>query len=155
MAITPNTLFSSGAVLTATQQNNFPRGVMAATTRTAGNVVLATTEADITGVSVTWTAAASRSYKISWNITAEKTTASGWIAIYLTNSANTKFASIYQTVTVVGAGYANLSGCCYLGALSAGSQTFKLRGQLENLNGQVLASGTNPAILIVEDIGTA
>ena len=155
MAITPNTLFTSGAVYTAQQANNFPRGVMAQTTRTAGNVGLTTTEADITGVSVTWTAAASRSYKISWNVSIEKTTASGWIAVYLTNSANTKFASLYQTVSVVGAGYGNLSGCCYLGALGAGSQTFKLRGQLENLNGTVLASGTNPAILIVEDIGTA
>ena len=155
MAITPNTLFSSGAVYTAQQANNFPRGVMAQTTRTAGDYTMTTSIADVTGMSVTWTVAASRSYKISWTAACEKTTASGLVVFQITNASNAVAASTYASITVVGAGYGNLSGCVYLSGLTAGSITYKMRANVDALNGKILASGNNPCIMIVEDIGTA
>jgi hypothetical protein len=53
MAVNPNTQFSSGAVYTADEANRFPRGVMGAVYRTAGNLTVTTTQADLTGMTVT------------------------------------------------------------------------------------------------------
>lgn len=154
MAINPNTDFSSGAVLTAAQQNRFPRGVMGGVVRTAGDIALTTTVADLTGMSITFTAVASRTYKCSWSLSAAKSTASGYVGAYLTNSSNTVLAASYATGFIVaGAGYVNLSGFTYLTTLSAGSTTLKLRGNVESAGGTVIASGTNAASFIIEDCG--
>jgi hypothetical protein len=69
MAINPNTTFTAGAVLTADEANRFPRGVMGAVYRTAGDLTVTTTLADLTGMTVTFTAEASRTYKATWNVT--------------------------------------------------------------------------------------
>jgi hypothetical protein len=154
MAINPNTDFTSGAVLTAAQQNRFPRGVMGAVYRTAGNVAVTTTQADITGMTTTFTAVASRTYKATWTVTGLKDTSNGWVGAFLTNSSNTVFGAVYQTCFIVaGAGYFNLSGITYFSNLTAGSQTLKLRCQSENAAGTILASGTNPCVLMIEDCG--
>ena len=156
MAINPNTTFTAGAILTAAQQNRFPRGIMGGVSRTAGNTTITTSVADITGMTVTFTAEASRVYKASWLIAGVKDTSTGFLAAFLTNSANTVQASVYNTaVIVVGSGYANLSGVAFLTTLTAGSQTLKLRCQAENNAGTILASGTNPCVLIIEDCGPA
>ena len=154
MAVNPNTNFSSGAVLTAAQQNRFPRGVMGAVYRTAGNVAITNVVGDITGMTVTFTAEASRTYKATWTVTGPKDTANGWVAAYLTNSANTIFGAVYQTgFIVLGSGYVNLSGITYFSNLTAGSQTLKLRAQAESNSATILASGTNPCVLMIEDCG--
>ncbi len=154
MAINPNTDFSSGAVLTAAQQNRFPRGVMGAVYRTAGNVAITNVVGDITGMTVTFTAVASRIYKATWTVAALKDTANGWIGAFLANSANTIFGSVYATGFIVaGSGYTNLSGITYFSNLAAGSQTLKLRIQAESNGGTVLASGNNPCVLMIEDCG--
>jgi len=154
MAINPNTDFTSGAVLTAAQQNRFPRGVMGAVYRTAGNVTVTTTQADITGMTTTFTAVASRTYKATWTVTGLKDTSNGWAAAYLANSSNTIFGAVYQTCFIVaGGGYFNLSGITYFSNLTAGSQTLKLRCQVENTGATILASGTNPCVLMIEDCG--
>jgi hypothetical protein len=65
MAINPNTDFVSGAVLTASQQNRFPRGVMdQATSSTSYTLTL--TETITTGMSVTFDAVAGRLYKLTY-----------------------------------------------------------------------------------------
>jgi hypothetical protein len=155
MAINPNTNFSSGAVLTAAQQNRFPRGVMGAVYGNAGNVAFtAGSTGDITGMSVTFTAEASRTYKATWTVTGLKDTANGWCGAFLTNGANTVFGAVYQTGFIVsGSGYVNLSGVTFINNLTAGSQTLKLRQQTENAGGTILASGTNPCVLMIEDCG--
>ena len=65
MAIDPNTDFSSGAVLTAAQQNRFPRGVMALATSTT-NYTLTSSEVIATGMSVTFTPVLNRYYRITY-----------------------------------------------------------------------------------------
>jgi len=65
MAINPNTDFSSGAVLTAAQQNRFPRGVMALATSTT-SYTLTTTETIATGMTVTFTPVLNRYYRITY-----------------------------------------------------------------------------------------
>ena len=136
---------------------SLPRGIMGAVYRTAGNVAFtAGSSVDITGMSVTFTAEVSRTYKATWTVTGLKDTANGWCGAFLTNDTNTVFGSVYQTgFIVLGAGYVNLSGVTYFSNLPAGSQTLKLRQQTESAGGTILASGTNPCILIIEDIGAS
>ena len=154
MAINPNTTFTAGAVYTADEANRFPRGVMGAVYRTAGNLTVTTTQADLTGMTVTFTAEASRTYKATWTVTGLKDTANGWVGAFLANSSNTVFGAVYQTGFIVsGAGYVNLSGVTFINNLTAGSQTLKLRQQTENAGGTILASGTNPCVLMIEDCG--
>ena len=134
---------------------SLPRGIMGAVYRTAGNVAFTAGSAgDITGMSVTFTAEASRTYKATWTVTGSKDTANGWCGVFLANSSNTIFGSVYQTGFIVStAGYVNLSGVTFLSNLTAGSQTLKLRQQTENAGGTILASGTNPCVLMIEDCG--
>jgi hypothetical protein len=154
MAINPNTTFTAGAVLTADEANRFPRGVMGAVYRTAGDLTVTTTLADLTGMTVTFTAEASRTYKATWTVTGSKDTANGWVGAFLANSSNTIFGAVYQTGFIVSsAGYVNLSGITYFSNLAATSQTLKLRAQAESNSATILASGTNPCVLMIEDCG--
>ena len=66
MAINPNTDFSSGAVLTAAQQNRFPRGVMARATSQTSYTLTTSSTVLVTGMTVTFTAVANRYYKITY-----------------------------------------------------------------------------------------
>jgi hypothetical protein len=65
MAINPNTDFTAGQVLTAAQQNRFPRGVMGYAVSTA-NHALTTSTSDVTGMSLTFTGVANRLYVASF-----------------------------------------------------------------------------------------
>ena len=158
MAITPNTDFVSGAILTAQQQNNFPRGVMALATSTT-TYTLTTSAAIATGMTVTFTAVANRNYRVTY-YEPQVQTAFGVSSfcnaeIRLTNAAGTRLQqSIFQ----------NLSSSCngsltpiYVGTFSAGSVTLVGCGLVSSINGTptFVRSATGPAFLVVEDIGTA
>ena len=58
MAINPNTTFTAGQILTADQQNRFPRGVIAFNQAPSANVTITT--ADTTFCTVTFTLATTR-----------------------------------------------------------------------------------------------
>ena len=64
MAINPNTDFTSGDILTASQQNRFPRGIVALTTSQTNSATI-TTEA-VTLTSTSFTAVANRYYKVTY-----------------------------------------------------------------------------------------
>jgi hypothetical protein len=65
MAVTPNTTFSSGAILTAAQMNRFGRGIMAtpATSTTTDSTITTTEEVMLT---YTFTAVSGRMYQITY-----------------------------------------------------------------------------------------
>lgn len=144
----PNTAFSSGAVYTADQANRFPRGVMAYAERTSG-FTATTTIADV-GVSVTFTAVASRYYRISFFGIGQKETTAGTTTLALTTSANTQIQAAI--------GY-NLAGTQLpLGAFvlvnpGAGSVTYKLRALSSINTSTIQGASTNPIVLVVEDVG--
>jgi hypothetical protein len=128
MAVSPNTNFVSGAILTAQQQNNFPRGLMGYVVRTAGNVALNTVTADVTGATLTFTAEANRGYMVSFNGTTNKVTA-GYISIQFTDASNNL---IYDTLQDSGNGdFGSLSVNHLLTTLTAGSTTIKVRASVE------------------------
>ena len=64
MAISPNVDFVSGAVLTATQQNQFPRGIVAIGTVTTAQGITSTEAVTVT--SSAFTAVANRYYKVTY-----------------------------------------------------------------------------------------
>ena len=87
MATTPNTDFTSGQILTAAQQNNFPRGVMGYFISTANSAVTTTT-ADITGATATFTAVANRLYKATLAAYWNQSDAGATITFLLTDGSN-------------------------------------------------------------------
>jgi hypothetical protein len=132
---------------------NLPRGVVGKTSRVAGNLTVGPAVADLTGMTVTFTAVAGRAYRATWSGGIQKISTSGWSQITFADSANATYA-IAIAYTVAGS-YANLSGSALITGLTAGSKTFKLRLQCEANTVIYLAEPTGPAFLIIEDIGLA
>ena len=155
MAITSNTTFVSGAILTAQQQNNFPFGVVAATQSAAGNIVINTGALqNVTGASLTWTAIAGRTYKFCVNASAIKNTSTSWTLLAVTNSAGTQVGlGVYASAPA--GEYVNLSFSGYLTGIAAGSQTYKLMATTGTATSTIIRSGSDSLSFWIEDIGTA
>jgi hypothetical protein len=148
----PNTNFTAGAVLTAAQQNRLPRGVMAFVSRTTSVSALTTTVADITGMTVTFTAESTRLYRFTWTVTGQKVSSAGFSEINLTNGSNTQFATVVNSASA--GEYWNCSGSVLLTGLS-GSVTYKLRGLSGAGGSSPIAQANGPLTLVVEDVGPA
>ena len=150
MAINPNTDFSSGAVLTAAQQNRFPRGVMALATSST-SYVLTTTLTATTGMSVTFTAVANRYYRITYH---EPQLFSNGAATNITMTIANATTALQQSVTTGNVTYGQQGTAITVETFTAGSITINAR--LTNTGGTNASAGrgaTYPAILVVEDIG--
>ena len=159
MAINPNTDFSAGAVLTAAQQNRFPRGVVAFSSSQTSSAAIGTTET-VTLTASTFTAVANRYYKITYYepMIQPSVTAPGYMTfrIRLTNTSGTSYQYsdvepiaggadgqqvILQVITTLAAG-----STVIVGTAKASSQTLVAYGSS--------AVGATRQIL-VEDIGPA
>jgi hypothetical protein len=151
MAINPNTNFTTGQVLTATNANQWPRGVMAYSTKTS-TIGLTTTSGDL-GLSVTFTAEANRYYKYTfWSYAANASTAST-LGVFLCNSSNTELSALNMYVPG-GAAYTYINFST-VRTESAGSVTRKMRGNTQFGTGSIYADAVNVAYLLVEDMGPA
>ena len=155
MAINPNTDFSSGAILTAAQQNRFPRGVMARNTATASDATVTVEEVQITGSS--FTAVANRYYRITYFEPYLSSTAS---TVYTMRIRQTNLAGAIQNsctvINTVGSVFFGTSGICEaISTFSAG--TVNVVGTLTSSagTGNASRSATGYAFLLVEDIGPA
>jgi len=153
MAVNPNTDFTSGAVLTAAQQNRFPRGVMAFTAKTTSANY--TVEAvDIT--SAAFTAVASRYYRITFYVPqASVNVANGYTTFRIrtgTTTAGTQLAAAIGSSPTAGSPSGTIASV--VTTLTAGSQqvcaTITSSSTTTATN-----SATQPAYLLVEDIGPA
>jgi len=147
MAITPNSTFVSGAVLTAVQQNNFGRGVVALTS----NATQTITASVLVGLNTTYTFEAGRTYKIStanvWGITGDIILSIGVGGVQVQRYFDSRFATRNSN-------YLNASGF-WVGSVAAGSKTVDI--SVTTLSGVTFndATATEPNQLIIEDIGTA
>jgi hypothetical protein len=149
MAINPNTDFSSGAVLTAAQQNRFPRGVMALTQNT-------TTDSSITAeevqISTSFTGVANRYYKITY-FEPNPVNGTGYFAFRIrqgTTTAGTVLNTSYQTA---GTGIDRQAMMIYVGTFSAGTVNLVATAQQTAGTGTLSRGATTVAYLLVEDIG--
>ena len=152
MAITPNTTFTAGNVLTAAQMNRLPWGIMGYASATANQSGI-TTETNVTGLSVTFTANSTRYYKTTvYTFSAQQNTTAGYAEIRITDGSNVQKSSgvIYQLAGV----QAPMCVSVVETGLS-GSTTRKARA-LTNAGTLLLAaSATSPMFIVVEDIGQA
>jgi hypothetical protein len=105
MAINPNTDFTAGQVLTAAEQNRFPRGIVAQAESTTSSASITTSETVLLTAS-TFTAVANRYYKITYYepMIQSSVTAPGYMTfrIRLTNTSGTTYQ--YADVEPVGGG---------------------------------------------------
>ena len=150
MAINPNTDFTSGAVLTAAQQNRFPRGVMSYTTRITTSTGISTTAVQITGT--TFTAVANRNYKLTYYEPVISNTTSADVILSIKNGATQLQANVIQA----NASFANSGTCQIVSTFTAGLVT--LTGNLRSpTSGTTTAtrSADLVAFLLIEDIGPA
>jgi hypothetical protein len=158
VAISPNVDFTAGEVLTATECNQFPRGVMARATSTT-SYTLTTSEAIATGMTVTFTAVANRYYRITY-YEPQAQTASALsntsATIRQTNAAGTVLNS---TVFQNESGVQDQSGmiCVSTNTFTAGSITVVGCAKATFTTGtpQMVRSASVIALLLVEDIGLA
>ena len=151
MAVNPNTDFSAGAILTASQQNRFPRGVMGYVVYNSGNISVGTGIADVTGASVTFTAVANRAYKVTFSANVNKGVTGGYFNWFITNGANVSQSDGFMDIVI---GKTIMFTTNYLvTGLAAGTQTLKMRALTDTGSCTIYASGTNKYTFIVEDIG--
>jgi hypothetical protein len=153
MAINPNTDFSSGAVLTAAQQNQFPRGIVALTFDTA--TANFTAEAvDIT--STAFTAVANRYYKITYYTPQlQVNAANGYSLIKLRKGTTTAGTQITQGyISNPTSGLPTAGTVSAITTLTAGSQQVCATITSTNTT-STNTSATNIGYLLVEDIGPA
>ena len=154
MAITPNTDFTSGQILTAAQQNNFPRGIMQIIASTAQPVATSTEAVTLTLPS--FTAVANRYYRITYFEPYMETLAASVeidMRIRMTNLAGTVLARAVTFVTTLN-GEAFLQ-TTYVGTLSAGSTVVVGTLRSSGGNTQVYGATDYKRLLWVEDIGPA
>jgi hypothetical protein len=158
MAISPNDDFTAGQVLTATECNQFPRGVMQFASSST-NYTLTATDTIATGMTATFTAVANRYYRITYyepqvqtpaavsgfvNLSIKETNAAGATVNYgrLTTSAVLTITGTVNTVAVVT--YATAGSKTVVGVASVNVTTGAPTLQ---------RSAAAPAIILVEDIG--
>lgn len=156
MAYNPNTDFSSGAILTAAQQNRFPRGVMNLAISTT-SYTLTTTDTIATGMSVTFTAVANRLYRISYFEPQAQTASvlsNTTISIRLTNATGTV---LNNTIIANTAAATQQNGmiCVAYSTFSAGSVTIVGTAKANVTTGTplLIRDSTRNANIIVEDMG--
>lgn len=151
MAINPNSDFSVSGVLTAAQQNRFPRGVMAFNSTTTTDSTITAEEVQITGSS--FTAVASRYYRITYfepNLYNGNGNATG--RIRLTNLAGTQ---LQQSLMLLGATVDRFMIVVWVGTLTAGTTNVVATQQCASGTGYASRASTYPAYIVVEDIGPA
>jgi hypothetical protein len=156
MAISPNTTFVSGAILTAAQMNALPWGIVAFKEETS-NLAFGSTET-VSITASTFTAVANRYYRITYfepqlpqvqnsNVVTQ--------SIKITNTAGTRLSATVYTNTTAVAGATNSTTCVWVGTFTAGSKV--IIGSLLSPGASVTAarSATLPAQMTIEDIGPA
>ena len=152
MAITPNTLFSSGAVYTADQANRFPRGVMQYNTNSTTDASVTAEEIQITLSA--FTAVTGRLYRISYYEPGfgSSTAAAMTMRIRLTNLAG----AVQQTGIVYNTGTQQQTGFIQnVVSFTAGSIVLVATLQNSAGTGSANRSGTAQGVLMVEDIGAS
>lgn len=155
MAINPNTNFSTGAVLTADQQNRFPRGVVA--------YVQSTSNGSFTGETVqlttpSFTAVANRYYRVTYFDPAVQTPVGA--GNYSTARIRlTSIAGAVQTSGQLQASGANqvANSLAIMGVFTftAGSTVLVATLQANTGTQSAFRSATSIGFLLVEDIGPA
>ena len=151
----PYGLATAGDVLTAANVNLLPRGRVAYAQVTASQTPF-TTQADVTGLSVTFTAVSGRNYRTMAFMELGDSVAGDLIIAYLTTGANTQLVrhTIVSPALVSGVTYM-VAVMSYSSSSLSGSTTHKVRLERNVGSGTLgmFAAATSPAFIMVEDLG--
>ena len=151
MAISPNDDFTAGQVLTATECNQFPRGVMQYNTNSTTDASVTAEEIQITLSA--FTGVAGRLYRISYYEPGfgSSVAAAMTMRIRLTNLAG----AVQQAGIVYNTGAQQQNGFIQNVVSLTGSTVLVATLQNSAGTGTANRSATSQAILTIEDIGTA
>ena len=156
MAITPNDNFTAGQVLTATECNQFPRGIMQYVQAVANDASITIEEIELTAPA--FTAVAGRYYRFTYfePQIATPATAGAFITarIRLTNLAGNQ----YQNSFMQNAPATSVNGTMtvqWVGTLTAGSTVIVATLQCSSGAAFATRSANAPAFLLIEDLGLA
>lgn len=130
-----------------------PRGLVYAKQNTSLNQTISTTATAITGLSLTFTAVASRAYRISLYLPYGARPSTGRVAVYIVSGATTLSTAYFDGADAMPKDWF-LSRVM---TFSAGSTTIGASAQVDAGTGNAtfIASATAPAQLVVEDMGSA
>jgi hypothetical protein len=148
---TPNTTFVSGAILTATQQNNLAWGQVGTATKTSDQTF--TSRTDMAGLTATFTAVANRVYQVT--VFANMFSTGGAdIGVYITDGT-TDYA---ESIGTVPAGHQQTrTFTTQITGLTAGSKTIKVQAGA-SASSIMYGTGIRASIaskMIIADIGAA
>lgn len=145
-------LVTTGSVLTATEYNYLPRGIIVRAERTTDQTGI-TTVTDITSLTATWTANSTRIYRttvVTANCRQVTTTANAKIII--ADGSNVQKTQALETVTA-GNFFHVIASLTETGL--SGSVTRKARAETSAGTLEVLSGATYPSFIVVEDLGQA
>ena len=153
MAINPNTDFTAGAILTADQQNRFPRGILSfveKTTATSG----VTAETVIVTLPA-FTAVANRYYRVTAALGNILSSGDTGYSVRLREGTTTAGTLLQvNDIQVLATATAQQCTLIWTGTLTAGSQQMVITGE-STLAANFFASATQPLQFFIEDIGPA
>ena len=152
MAANPNTNFTPGQILTADEQNRFPRGVVGYALSTADRTY-STTTVDITGMTATFTAVANRLYRATFEGFINNASAS-LQEFLMTDASNNQLDQGYNQI---GAASFTLISFQYLFTSTAGSRTIKMRANTNAGTTTIYGATANNRShsFVIEDLGPA
>jgi len=156
MAISPNDDFVVGQILTATECNQFPRGIVAFAQSTTSDTTITAEEIQLTAS--TFTAVANRYYRITYYEPQVTTPATAGVSvtsrIRLTNLAGTQYQSgIMQNAPATAVAFAMKT--VWVGTLTAGSTVIVASLACSSGTATATRSATAPGQITIEDIGPA
>jgi hypothetical protein len=152
MAINPNTDFTTGQVLTSSQANRFPRGIMAFTSVTASDTTVTAEEVQVTGAS--FTAVANRYYRITY-YEPQMLSSSAGIATLNIRQTNISGTILNSATCAISTTQQTSSEAIAVTTLSAGATNVVATLTMSAGTGSATRSSTRYAFLLVEDIGPA
>ena len=159
-----NTTFTSGAILTAAQMNNLPWGIVTATAggtsgsgyvrNTTTPVTITAAAADVSGMTVSWTAISTRIYRVTLTIS-DIYSGAGFnpLLIEVTDAAN---AVKYQARRAFPAGDTSTMTISYVETGLTGTILRKVRTTGVTNSGTFNTNAAaNLSVFVIEDIGAA
>jgi len=152
VAITPNTTFTAGNVLTAAQMNRLPWGIVAYAEKTDNQTGI-TTAADVTSITATWTAVSSRYYRTTiYCDDLLQNTSNSQSRFLITDSSNVQKQKGFYFMLATEINSISIS---VIETGLSGSITRKLRASTDAGSLTINASATSPSYIVVEDLGQA
>lgn len=153
MALNPNTDFTAGAVLTASQQNRFPRGLMALVTNDTTDATITVEEVQLIA---TFTAVANRNYRIMYTEPQLSGTTATTCTARIRQGTTTAGTVLNSNTVGITSITLPFNSIVYsIAPIAAGSQSVVATLQYSAGTGTATRSATRLAYLTVEDLGPA